>query len=314
MRLGLAAVCALGAALGTQGSARADGGGDVTCPPLIPDCTIVVGGGGGGGGGTGGGSGGGGDSGGGSVACLLGDTEVPCYRQGLGWFNPSDDCYWNLINPPPGPDDQLWQIAIRRPKDWKPGPDQGDLYDVTCTGPDAVLAGGVTWSLDRPPGYGGGPNLQAMAEQAVKKLGLQGADIGIAPKAGAMGLVGLPVWLWNKPTPSTWGPKSASVSAAGITVTATGHVTQIVWNMGDGTTVTCANAGTPYNASFGNSSSPDCGHTYQRTSAAGGTYPVTATSTWKVDWTATSGQRGTITTTRQSTTTVAIGQLQVLNN
>ncbi len=217
------------------------------------------------------------------------------------------------MKPQPDPNDQLWKIATRVPANWQPGPDQGALYNVTCLGAAANLSGGVTWSRNPPPGQGGGANPEQMAQQAVKQLALQGANIGIAPKAGSMGLVGLPVWLWNNKSDSTWGPKSTSVSAAGITVTATAHVTQIVWSTGDGASVTCANAGTPYNPSYGNASSPTCGHTYQKTSS-GGSYPITATSTWQVEWRATSGQAGTIMTARTSTTTVVIGQLQVLNN
>jgi hypothetical protein len=52
------------------------------------------------------------------------------------------------------------------------------------------------------------------------------------------------------------------------------------------------------------------------TSAAqpGGAYAINATATWVVNWTATTGQQGTITVTRQSATTAVIGELQVLNN
>ncbi|MFD9618111.1 hypothetical protein ACFWB2_12640 [Streptomyces virginiae] len=60
--------------------------------------------------------------------------------------------------------------------------------------------------------------------------------------------------------------------------------------------------------------SPSCGHKYTRTSAqaSGGRYPVTAATTWDVAWEG-AGQTGTITTTRQSATSLAIGELQVLN-
>ncbi|KJY29904.1 ATP/GTP-binding protein, partial [Streptomyces sp. NRRL S-444] len=46
--------------------------------------------------------------------------------------------------------------------------------------------------------------------------------------------------------------------------------------------------------------------------APGGRYPVTATTTWDIAWSG-AGQTGTITTTRQSTTSLAVGELQVLN-
>ncbi|MFD3780753.1 hypothetical protein [Streptomyces sp. NPDC058612] len=59
---------------------------------------------------------------------------------------------------------------------------------------------------------------------------------------------------------------------------------------------------------------PDCGHRYTRTSAQapGGRYPVTATTTWDIGW-AGVDQTGTLTATRAGTTSLAIGELQVVN-
>ena len=67
------------------------------------------------------------------------------------------------------------------------------------------------------------------------------------------------------PTPSARSPTSAS--AGGITVTATAKVLDITWDMGDGTEVVCDTAGTPYKPEFGRKDSPDCGHTYKKSSA-----------------------------------------------
>jgi hypothetical protein len=237
---------------------------------------------------------------------------IPCYRADVGWWDSQDECYWQALNPQPKPDDPLLG-GSNTPPDWKPG--DGVIYNVSCPARGAELMGGITWSANPPPGYGGAPDPAALAQRAVKMMALRGADIGIAPKPGTTGLVGLPVWLWDKPSATTWGPVSRSVSAGGVTVNATAHVTQIVWSLGDGSSVTCTSVGTPYTASYGNKPSPDCGHVYQRTSAgqADGTYPIQAVSTWSVKWTATTGQTGTITTTRHSNSQVTIGRLQVLN-
>ena len=83
--------------------------------------------------------------------------------------------------------------------------------------------------------------------------------------------------------------------------------------MGDGHSVTCTRPGTPYHESLGNRRSPDCGHVYTQPSLTepGGTYRVTATTTWQVVW-AGGGDSGVITLTRSSTTTVEIRELQVL--
>lgn len=59
-------------------------------------------------------------------------------------------------------------------------------------------------------------------------------------------VVGMPMWMWADPSPTTFGPLSASATAGGVTVTATAKVTTVRWAMGDGTTVTCHGPGTPY--------------------------------------------------------------------
>ena len=41
----------------------------------------------------------------------------------------------------------------------------------------------------------------------------------------------------------------------------------VTWDMGDGTEVVCNTAGTPYKPAFGRKDSPDCGHTYKKSSA-----------------------------------------------
>ncbi|MEU2135282.1 hypothetical protein [Streptomyces sp. NPDC018352] len=86
--------------------------------------------------------------------------------------------------------------------------------------------------------------------------------------------------------------------------------------MGDGATVTCHGPGTPYSADRGKSTSPDCGHRYER-SAAGqpdGRYKGTATATRTVTWTAPAlGDGGEFTETRQTAFTAAVGEVQVLN-
>jgi hypothetical protein len=91
-------------------------------------------------------------------------------------------------------------------------------------------------------------------------------------------------------------------------VTATAKVTKIIWTMGDGTTVTCTGAGTPYQDSFGKRSSPTCGHTYTKSKAD---YLVLAHSFWVITWTG-GGQAGTINTDFTQTTTIHVGELQVL--
>jgi hypothetical protein len=104
------------------------------------------------------------------------------------------------------------------------------------------------------------------------------------------------------------GPITRSASARGYTVTAVAKVTKIVWNMGDGRTVTCTGPGTPYADSYGKQSSPTCGHTYTRQ----GRYTVSATSYWTVEW-AGIGQTGTIPIDFTTRTNITMGESQVIN-
>lgn len=288
----------------SQAVADPPGSGGVECPPLAPDCEIDAVDPGHGGGETGDGGGGeaGGGSGGGSQVCKQGGETVPCHRPELGWFNSADGCYWELAEPQPPKSHPIWD-----------GNDDGAIYNVACLASGAELAGGLRWSAAPPPGFGGGVDPAVLAQEAVEKLPLRGADIGIAPKPGKTGLVGLPTWMWNTPSDRTAGPISASATAGAVTVTATARVSKIVWDMGDGSSVTCTRPGTPYKAAYGKRESPDCGHVYSTTSRGkpGNKFHVTATSTWDIHWTG-GGQEGDLTATRTSETDIAIGELQVL--
>ncbi|WP_240802100.1 hypothetical protein [Streptomyces sp. A1136] len=240
--------------------------------------------------------------------CAIDGREVPCSTPEMGRFSSADSCYWK---PTDGPDGGLPAgFDTGAPEGWGPGDPGGALYLVTCPTGDGDVRGGIRWSPTGPAD--GGVDVQALAQQAVEQLRLEGPDIGIAPRPDGTGLVGMPVWMWNKPGPTRTGPTSAAASAGSVTVTATARGAKMVWLMG--AVITCTGPGTPYEPRFGKQKSPDCGHMYTATSARapGGRYRVTATTTWDIQW-AGAGQSGTLTTTRQSPTSLASGELQVLN-
>ncbi|MCY0930967.1 ATP/GTP-binding protein [Streptomyces sp. H27-H1] len=168
-----------------------------------------------------------------------------------------------------------------------------------------------------PPADGGGPVIDpaVVAQQAVDKMLLRPPQVGITPKPGGKGVVGMPVYMWTATGPETYGPNTASASIGPVSVTATARVKKIVWNMGDGKSVTCTTAGTPYKAEYGKTPSPDCGHRYTApSSTAGGKYHVTATSTWAIDWQVTSGaQAGQLTEVRTTSVDITVVEVQVLN-
>lgn len=154
-----------------------------------------------------------------------------------------------------------------------------------------------------------------IARQILAEIRLARVGIGITPRPGKTGLIGLPTYLWvTNPGPRTLGPISDSASAGGITVTLTARVRNVVWDLGDGTSVTCTGAGTPYRDEFGALPSPTCGHVYERPSTAqpSGVYRVTATAVWDVTWTG-GGQTGVIPFNVTSQTAVRMGEVQVLN-
>jgi len=298
-RLGAAVILMVACIVTIQSPAHAD---YIYCPPNNGPCIIIAPGGGGGGGG--GGPGGGSSI--GKAICLheqLG--EVPCYRGGMGWFNPIDACYYirlTLTN-----DDPLWNGN---------DPAKGNMYGVNCWG--GASAGwervAIRYLTSEPPGYGGLPSLIDLVLRAIALLPLEIPDIRTAPgaaSAGAVGLVGLPVWLWvNDPD---WGPVSASAEAPPIRVEATAKVTHIDWLMGDGSTVTCQTPGTAYSADRKDSPSPDCGYKYLRPSrdACGGLCTVRATTYWVVDWRG-GGRSGQLTVQRYSEVGLRINELQVV--
>jgi hypothetical protein len=144
---------------------------------------------------------------------------------------------------------------------------------------------------------------QQLAQHAYQALVMPRPDVGMSPGIDVPQLAGLPVWLWLKP--GSWSPKSVTLTANGVTVTATATPRQVVWSMGDGTTETCSGPGTPFPehpVDGGMAPSPTCGHTYRRTSAAepGGAFRATTTVVWRVDWTGFS-QGGTFPDVESST-------------
>lgn len=287
----------------------------VNCPPgqtpINSTCVIIVEGpgspgttdpGGGGGGDGGGNGGGGGDN--GPRVCNFGHIEVAC-ENGFGVY--ADGCYIRAADPQPPKSDPIWE-----------GNDEGVI--VECTPYPCVPQPGMAtipdcgsrsmyWAAAPPAAPVISP--QELADRAVAAMALGAGEIGIAPPADR-GVVGVPVWLWvANAGASTTGPLDESASAGGVTVTARAQLDRIVYNMGDGNQVTCVGGGTPF--SSGQTTSPDCGHIYERSSAGrpNDAYTVTATSYWTVAWSG-GDQQGTIPLEFSRSADVRVGELQAL--
>jgi hypothetical protein len=211
-------------------------------------------------------------------------------------------CKYKLADPQPPAGSLDWEGH-------EPG--DGAVYEQTCGWEDFTnTITRMVWLAEPPPQETVDPAV--LAQRAVDSMTLLGPDIA-SPRAAGKYTVGVPMWMWVNQSATTYGPNTASASAGGITVTATAKVSKIVWKMGDGASVTCNGPGTPYQASEGMAQSPTCGHVYSKTSAGAknGKFPLTATSTWTIDWQG-GGQAGQLTEIRQTNVQVAIGELQVV--
>jgi hypothetical protein len=231
------------------------------------------------------------------------NNPVPCHLDGYGDWANGRNCYFKKADPQPAAGDPRWEGH---------DPADGAVYDAYCPDNPNMTS---QWFAE-PPGGAATVDPEVLAREAVKKMRLLGPDIA-SPRAAGKYTVGVPVWMWVNQSATTYGPQSASASAGAVTVTATAKVSQIVWQMGDGATVTCHGPGTVYRTSVGMAESPTCGHMYAKTSAAasGGRYRLTATSTWTITWEVTvgpGGQNGQLTQTQQSQMQVAVGEVQVL--
>ena len=240
------------------------------------------------------------DSGGGGRSaprtCSFGSIPMPCQDAQLGWWSASKSCYIQLSDPQPPQSAAAWG-----------GRAEGAIYD--CALPRRVVFGGLQyrfWSSTAPAG----PDPAVLAQQAIASMNLRPISIGIVPedRPGSVGLVGMPVWLWAaSPDAQSWGPITRSASASGVTVTATAKVQRVRWQLGDGAVVVCGGKGTVYEDRFGKADSPTCGYTYRKQ----GTYTVRAESQWSVAWSG-MGASGTIPVLLTDSTTITIGELQVI--
>lgn len=154
---------------------------------------------------------------------------------------------------------------------------------------------------------------QDAARQAVAYLPLQPGKPTVGPpptlNKWKMAAVGYPLWIWAE---GNLDPAPVTRSVSGISVSLDASLAKIVYDLGDGTTITCG-PGTPWRKGSvpAGTPSPDCGHTYAKPSLPKGSYTITATTHWSVAWTA-GGQSGTIPFTQTSSTTLPVGEVQTL--
>lgn len=124
-----------------------------------------------------------------------------------------------------------------------------------------------------------------------------------------MAAVGYPLWLWAD---GTVDPAPVTDSVYDISVGLDAHLVKVVFDMGDGHRVSCADVGRHWTSAVAaGSESPSCGYRYQKPSLPEGSYTVTANAVWAIDWNV-NGVTGTIPFYQSASTTIPVGELQVL--
>lgn len=236
--------------------------------------------------------------------CLFRGDPIDCDPPDAGlWWSNDRQCWVGVADPQPPKDDPVWQ-----------GHTEGIIYQCRRAGSGLGSGTWMFWS-DTPPPSTPRTNPAQLAQRAIERMELQAPVIAMTPlDPAAPLLVGMDAWMWlAEDGPASVGPITRTATAGGTTVTATAEVTKVVWDLGDGTRVTCAGAGTPWTPRMGTGPSPTCGHRFMRPSTGepGGTFQVRATAYWAVDWSG-AGQTGRISFTLSGERDLAVTELQVL--
>jgi hypothetical protein len=239
--------------------------------------------------------------------CTHAGEEIDCTSE-LGVWSQDRQCFVQRVSPEPPLDHPIWE-----------GRDEGTIYQCSPAGAAFSAGTGIGfWFWAPSTGSAGAPILVdpvSLAEKAVERMELAAPEIGMTPmSAGAPLLVGMDAWLWvDNAGPRGFGPITRTATAGPTSVTATAEVSKVVWDMGDGTRITCRSAGTPWSPAKGTGASPSCGHRYltPSTQQDNGTFKVRATTYWRVDWSG-AGQSGRITFTMSGERRQPVTEVQVL--
>lgn len=193
---------------------------------------------------------------------------------------------------------------------WPKGPEPGRWAREMCYRNGRNTSGILKWQTETVSPI-------ELAREALQRTPLSSPEIATAPRIDRPQLVGMPTWLWT--STETWSHRTASAAAGDLNVTVNAVPERVVWDMGDGNTVTCTGPGAVYdNSRPDGEQHSDCTYTYRRSSAhqADGTYHVTATIEWHATWVGTggSGDLGVVRRSSQATVRVAESQAVVTDS
>ena len=161
------------------------------------------------------------------------------------------------------------------------GPTPGHWVYPSCTGEGYVNPMRIMRIYDGKTPASSPP---ALAMQAVSRLQLPAAVADTSPQASSL-TVNVPTWLWIDA--AMWHALTATATAGPVSATATATPYEVLWELGDGSRITCHGPGTPWSASAAANDPSGCSYTYSQSSAnqPEGTYTITTTVYWHVTWT-----------------------------
>jgi hypothetical protein len=161
------------------------------------------------------------------------------------------------------------------------GPTPGHWAYPYCTGEGYVNPMGLIWIYD---GTTPAPSPHALASQAESHLQLPSPVVDTSPAASNL-TVNVATWLWVNS--SDWRAFTATATAGPVSATATATPSEVIWDLGNGSQITCYGPGTPWTANAPAEDPSGCSYTYSRSSAnqPDGTYTITTTVYWHVTWT-----------------------------
>jgi hypothetical protein len=248
--------------------------------------------------------GGGGDGGhSGPQLCSYHDVQWACYDPERGYFNSDVGCYFRPLDKQPAEGDQAWEGHK---------PSEGTVYSKVCPQNGGGQDGLQTAFVSNAPGATPVIDLTVQAKLLADRMAFPAPKASVAPKDTAV--VKAPVWLWAE---GMVAPKPSSLAVPGASVTVTAQLNGMTWDFGQGMTVDCATAGTPYDPKYGDAKSPDCGYEFAVGSGTrqGGVFTGTVTAHWRAHVVITGPNAKTfdIDMPRGSDLALKVAEVQVLN-
>jgi len=162
------------------------------------------------------------------------------------------------------------------------GAGPGVWYTWYCSSPIGFL-NAPRPAIWEPDGTAPGavPSVPALLQQAIGQAALVNPTIVLNPQGDQV--VNLATWLAVQP--GQWSTVVASATAGGVTTSVTATPEAVLWNLGDGDSITCPGPGVVYDPSEpASEQSTYCGYVWPESSAdaPGGVFEVTATIEYEV--------------------------------